>query len=122
MKPFNKNISFLLLCSLVCLFTACSSAKDQAFARLSNLYEDARVNSKSYTAEQWGVYLSEYQVVDSLISECSFSGDEQSEVRRMKGRCAAYAREGTMVVASRQVNTTLSQTRGMLKGYSDTRE
>ena len=42
MKPINKNISFLLLCSLVCLFAACSTAKDQAYNRLSSLYEDAK--------------------------------------------------------------------------------
>ena len=120
MKPINKNIlTVLMLLSTVCLFVACSGLEDRTYARLSVLYDDVRVNSKNYTVDQWRIYLDEYHIVDSLLTECEFSGERQADVSRMKGRCAAYAREGLLLIDSRQINNTLNQTRGAFKGFSE---
>ena len=120
MKPINKNISTLLvLFGAVLTFVSCSGTEDRAFSRLSILYDDAKANSKNYTVEQWRVYLDEYHVVDSLLAECEFSEERMADVNRMKGRCAAYAREGLLLIDSRQIGNSLNQTRGAFKGYSE---
>ena len=120
MKPINKNISTLLvLLSAVFVFMSCSGAEDKAFARLSILYDDAKANAKNYTVDQWRVYLDEYHVVDSLLAECEFSEERKTDVSRMKGRCAAYAREGLLLIDSRQIGNSLNQTRGAFKGFSE---
>ncbi|MBE6332082.1 MAG: hypothetical protein E7070_07230 [Bacteroidales bacterium] len=120
MKPINKNISTLLaLFGAVVMFMSCSGTEDRAFTRLSILYDDAKANAKNYTVEQWRVYLNEYNIVDSLLAECEFSEERKADVSRMKGRCAAYAREGLLLIDSRQIGNSLNQTRGAFKGFSE---
>lgn len=119
MEKFYKNLSFVLICCCTCLLCSCSSPKEEAFARLKNLYEDARANSKSYDISQWDVYLSEYQNVVTLLSQYDFNSNEQQEVDRIKGRCAAYAREAMVFKSSRELGNALQQARGVFKGFSE---
>lgn len=109
----------VVLCCCTSLFCSCTTPKDEAVARLKNLYEDAQINSKSYDIHQWDVYLCEYQNTVALVSQFNYSSNEQQELDRIKGRCAAYAREAMVFKSSRELGYALQQARGVFKGFSE---
>lgn len=112
MKQIISILVFVCVCALTAVFTSCSDSKQDAVSRLTYLYQDVRTNSKNFNAEQWNAFLSEYKAIETELSQYTFDGEERNEISRLKGRCAAYAREATMVVANRQLSNTLLQTRG----------
>ena len=118
MKTFRPTILLLLIGSMATLLASCApSEKQQALDQLDALYADARANSKNYTTEQWNVYLTAYQQADSILSLYRFEGEEERVVNRMRSRCAAYAHEASVVMASQQLGDALRQSRGIFRTH-----
>lgn len=117
MKLFSKYLKAVILCSVVGFCASCTNPKQDAVNRLRALFEDAKANSKTYTDEQWMIYLVEYQQVDSLLSEFVFSDNELAEISPMKGRCSAYALKAKAVRDSHQIDNALHDSRGVFKGF-----
>lgn len=117
MKPKIYIVMFLLF-SAICAFVACTSPKSEAVARMQELYQETKQNYKTYSVDDWNAYLIQYNELDSLLNTFEFTEDEKKAMGEIKGRCAAYAREASVIQENHKKSNTLRDSRGVFKGFS----
>lgn len=102
-------------CFMLVCFVSCGNKN--SILQLENLVDELECNSDNYSAEDWAIFIDEYEQIISEIDESQLSEKELQELARLNGKCYAYIIKGSAKIAGEELERGASLFNSALDGF-----